>query len=304
MNKYLTLGGTCVVLVVATFLLDQAKPVTFSLSELPKIPAQAANCRFVWIPLSDTLYTNTAYERKSRGIFFVDQGQSPDAGTPLAKADSATLEVSSEQGSPYQLFIPYARDKNYVFFRDQIVSGADPQTFQIPADENCNVSDVISGTKPIDLHADEIGAIAPTTNGFTYTSTKYGFTFSYPKGWYVGDNHIGWGTFQLFDTSLATRGSGGGKVVGSKIEAGICSGLSGYTLDTNDYPGMTVNNTNMRIANQAAIRSDVHIADGLDARAYSVRFPNSENTFCVTMYGPPSKFKVLDNLVESLEWIR
>lgn len=140
----------------------------------------------------------------------------------------------------------------------------------------------------------------------TYTDEKYGFRFVYPQGWRIGDNRIDYGTLQLFNYSAA-QASGKGGFPGdggmNKIEAAISANNAYGSSD--DYPEKSRTTAEVTVAGQKATRTEVELAGGEKMIFYAVPLPKHPGKFFgVTIYGDPSNFHVLDEIIASIEWLQ
>lgn len=153
------------------------------------------------------------------------------------------------------------------------------------------------------INKDEyIGVISVNKNGQNvYASEKYNLRFTYPQGWRVGDNHLGYGTFQLFNfrSELYQKGFQKGQ---NKIEAGIGSGNTYGT--SSDYPEKTRVAKDVVVSGKLATRFEIELMGGEKILSYITALPNFSNKYLgITIYGDPLNFYVLDDLVKSIEWL-
>lgn len=149
-----------------------------------------------------------------------------------------------------------------------------------------------------------VGLISATTDGQNiYTSNKYGIKFTYPQGWRVGDNHLGYGTFQLFNYDVSQAGGKSLFPKGqNKIEASILSNNI-YGTST-DYPEKGRVVKQVLVAGQVATRFDIELVGGEKILSYIVSLPStSEKYFSINMYGDPLNFHILDEVVGSITWL-
>jgi hypothetical protein len=151
---------------------------------------------------------------------------------------------------------------------------------------------------------DYVGTISTSTDGqkSLYTSVKYGLRFSYPIEWRVGDNHLGYGTFQLFnyEESIANKHFSEGQ---NKIE--IVIGTDDFLKPSSDYPQKTNQSKQIKIDGHIITRHDIELVDGEKYRTYALALPRGPSTFLfLTIYGDPSNFSVLDEIVQSIEWTK
>ena len=171
---------------------------------------------------------------------------------------------------------------------------------------NTTVSATSSEQAPIsiDEFADSLGIISTSTNGnSSYTSKKFGISFLCPgKGWYVGDNHLGYGTFQLSNYDPVTAdGKDFGPASANKIEAGI-SKTNSYGTST-DYPEKERTSKKITIASQNVNVFDIQLVGGQKLRAYFVPLPTTSDEYIsMTIYGNEQNFHVLDEIVNSIKF--
>ncbi|MCR4330266.1 MAG: hypothetical protein NUV49_00020 [Patescibacteria group bacterium] len=175
---------------------------------------------------------------------------------------------------------------------------------EVPSTERTNVSQSPATT----INKDEYtGKISTNDNGKnSYINNRYNFKFTYPQEWRVGDNSLGYGTFQLFNypESIANGKSSFSPDNGmNKIEAGIsASGLYG---SSDDYPEKTRTAKEIEIAGQTAIRTEVELAGGERILSYVIPLPIiPQKSLSITIYGDPSNFRVLDEIIASFEWVQ
>lgn len=157
-----------------------------------------------------------------------------------------------------------------------------------------------------------VGQITTDVNGTsTYTSPKYGLSFTYPKGWRVGDNHLGYGTFQLFNYDESeVDGKSVFKNGQNKIEAGVSTGspeesAAQIKIDPHaDYIISSVTHTRVKIAGQDSIRTDVVLMGGQQFHTYRIPLKTTSGVFLgISMYGDALNFSILDQIVRSIMWI-
>ena len=122
----------------------------------------------------------------------------------------------------------------------------------------------------------------------------------------VGDNHLGYGTFQLFKYAnlLESRDDGfSGEGSINKIEAGI-SASNSYGTST-DYPEKERITKEVVVAGQPAIRFEVELSGGQKILSYSILLPTMIDKYLsIVIYGDSSNFHILDEIVKSIEWMR
>lgn len=151
-----------------------------------------------------------------------------------------------------------------------------------------------------------VGVITQNANGQNvYTSSKYHLSFTYPQGWRVGDNHLGYGSFQIFnfEPEIGQKGFLKGQ---NKIEAGIAV-IDPHDFGKNtDFPEGYSTTTKVTIAGEPSIRFDINYpAGGVRLFSYIIPIPDTLNNYIgISIYGDPSNFYVLNDLVKSLEWLK
>lgn len=147
------------------------------------------------------------------------------------------------------------------------------------------------------------GAITQNQDGTNaYVNSHYKFSFTFPKGWHVGDRSLDGNTLQLFnyDESVYKKNF----VVGeNKIEASV-SLINTYGTSS-DYPEMKRKQRQIIIAGQNAVVYDIELVDGRKIRSYFVpiHYPLG-NYFGMTMYGYGDEinFGVIDAIMESFRF--
>ncbi len=158
---------------------------------------------------------------------------------------------------------------------------------------------------PINMN-EYAGTISTTTSGqLLYTNSKVALKFSFPQGWHLGSNTLGYGALQLFnyDENIASSKDGfDPNTKTNKIEAMISSENS-YT--NTEYPEKTRERKEIRINNQKIIRENIEFEYGAKLRFYSIPVPNENGKFLsIVIYGNSANFYILDDLVKSLEWLK
>lgn len=133
----------------------------------------------------------------------------------------------------------------------------------------------------------------------SYTSKEYGFHFQFPgMGWYVGDNHLGYGTFQL-SSNDPTTADGKDFVSGSvnKIEMAIVQNNANAT--STDYPEVSRSEKMVVVAGQKSKVFDIELQQG-NIRSYYIPLPQKPSLFLVmSIYGNVSNFHLLDEIAKS-----
>lgn len=130
-----------------------------------------------------------------------------------------------------------------------------------------------------------------------YTNNDYGFQFTIPQGWKVDSNILGekyGGTFRLLHTTGVSR---------NKIEASIGPSDGPIESTSEEFPS-SINTTQMHIAGELATRVTVELVDRSEEwLTYLIPLKATPGTALdITIFGDPSNFYVLDNLVRSITW--
>lgn len=152
---------------------------------------------------------------------------------------------------------------------------------------------------------DYVGIIATTTaNTMLYTSKKYNFQLIYPQGWNVGDNHLGYGTFQLFNYDLSQAlGKSFFPKGHNKIEAVISTSDLDEISDI--YSEKKRVEKEVVVAGQKATRVEVELLGGEKILIYIISLPTTSSQYLnISIYGDSSNFHVLDEMVESLVFLK
>ncbi|HVS79817.1 MAG TPA: hypothetical protein VHF05_02470 [Candidatus Paceibacterota bacterium] len=146
------------------------------------------------------------------------------------------------------------------------------------------------------------GTVTSTTNGqFIYRNDKIGIQFVFPAGWHIGSDSLNNGTLQLFnyDERMPRKGFSQGM---NKIEADINTHNVYFNTE---YPEKASSTKQITVAGQKSVQEDLELATGLKIRAYFIPMPSQPDLyFGIAVYGDPSNFYVLDNLVQSLSWVK
>ncbi len=146
------------------------------------------------------------------------------------------------------------------------------------------------------------GVITPGSTDalLRYASTKYGITFEFPRTWHMGDNHLGYGTFQIFNLAEEVGRYKNPDV--TKIEMVIHRQIeSGYSDIYEEASRVT---KEVSIAGRKGIVEHVELTNGMRSRRYAVALP-VENTFLwMTVGGNQENFYILDEVVKTLKFIQ
>jgi hypothetical protein len=164
-------------------------------------------------------------------------------------------------------------------------------------------------TSPIEADAAYAGEIATTTSGeHTYTNARYGFQFTYPSGWYVGDNILGMpygGTLQLFNYPpyAESRQSKSFATGENKIEGAIVQADMPAAYTSLEYPA-SIETAQFKIGGEFALRADVKFLVGeTKYRVYLLQLQKIPGkALRVIIYGDQANFYALDDLVKSIAW--
>jgi hypothetical protein len=143
----------------------------------------------------------------------------------------------------------------------------------------------------------------PTTKGFIYENQEFGFSFTYPEGWRLGDNNLGRGTLQLFNyQEQAENGSTFSKGL-NKIEAVVIENDSYESSD--DYPEERQEKTEVIIAGKKVTRVVTELNGGERTLSYLIPLIETDSkSLLITIYGDPANFNVLDNVILTFEWVK
>lgn len=177
------------------------------------------------------------------------------------------------------------------------------QLSSVPVSSQSKVSTTTqTGTQPQEF----AGNIATTSNGqMLYTSTKIGLTFAFPQSWHVGSNSLGYGSFQLFnydETAVSPKDSFAADTKMNKIEAGIGSAAS---FVNTEFPEKKRTTARVQITGGQVSRQDIEFSSGAKIRIYFIPVPHETGKFLsFDIAGDPNNFQVLDELVQSLRWLR
>lgn len=138
---------------------------------------------------------------------------------------------------------------------------------------------------------------------YTYTSKRYNFKFTYPSGWWVSDNRLGYGTLQILNYDISKANGGSIFPKGhNKIEATISSSNT-YGISS-DYPEKIRERREVIVAGQSGFRSEIELTGGEKILSYAIALPSNPNQyFSITIYGDPLNFYILDDLIKSIEWL-
>ena len=208
------------------------------------------------------------YEKDATHVFY--------NGTRIDGADAATFTVVSSR---------YGKDKFFVYDNGIKMSGVNPQKFSPISQDELPISAVIIGTSTDMLRL--------------YTSKEYGFHFLFSsKGWYIGDNCLGCGTFQLSNYDPATAdGKDFGPAYASKIEMAIVH--SNVNAASIDYPEIHRSENTVIVAGEKAKVFDIELLQG-KIRSYYIPLPKKPGLFlAMSIYGNDKNFHILDEIAKS-----
>lgn len=159
----------------------------------------------------------------------------------------------------------------------------------------------ISTSENIDEY---VGSISSTKDGDNiYTSQKYKLRFIYPKSWSIGDNHLGDGTFQIFNYDESHKT---GKSIFLKGQNKIEVVIEEKNIDatSSDYLNEKVMKNSFTFFGQPATKVEVELIGGHKVLYYFISLPNFTNKYLrLSIYGDPSNFYILDNLIKHLTWL-
>src|SRR3569623_327664 len=162
---------------------------------------------------------------------------------------------------------------------------------------------------PLDTSA-YVGVITDNADGSrTYISTRYGLSLTFPKEWYVGDNHLGSGTFQLSnydpaDPNLPAKDSMPPGY--AKFEMAIITASA--SEPSSDYPEQSRNTQHVTVAGQPALASEITFTGGTKSVIYVIDLPTEPTYLMIAAHAgndPASQeaaFSTLDKIVKSIKW--
>ncbi len=151
------------------------------------------------------------------------------------------------------------------------------------------------------------GIIATTTSGqHSYTNTLYGFQFTYPGGWRVGENSLNFVQLYNFPLSTAAYDAKGFAKNQNKVEAAVADSVStAPSSGAPDYVPISLQRTQITVANEIATRTDTEFAGGLKIRTYLLPIgPTPNKSLSISIYGDSANFGVLDEIVRSITWVK
>lgn len=155
------------------------------------------------------------------------------------------------------------------------------------------------------------GIISTNASGQrVYTNDKYGFQFTYPANWRVGDNALGMpngGTLQLLNSSKEDVGQSHGFARGeNKIEAAVINTESSSAMLSSsnpDSPAKSIEPISLSVLNGTITGVNVELIGGEKSRTYSIPLRAApDKSLLITIYGEASNFYALDTLVKSITW--
>lgn len=150
-----------------------------------------------------------------------------------------------------------------------------------------------------------VGDISTSTSGMMlYRNNQLGLAFEYPQGWRVSSNSLGYGMLQLFSYDVANAD---GKSVfpkgDNKIEAVIVN--DPIITTSSDYPEKSRETTPVSVVGQRADKTTVTLQGGEKSLIYIIPLPSQSGKFLrIVIYGDPANFSILDDLVQSIQWVQ
>lgn len=237
-----------------------------------------------------------ATDAKTIAEYFATPGiQTPVPPTPITIGGLPAMELDEMAYADYQMYL-IRSGKLYVI------------TINLPADEAQHVKNSIAFEPDLSAY---VGQITNNADGSrTYTSSKYGISFTFPGEWYVGDNHLGYGSFQLSnydpnDPNLPAKDSMAPGY--AKIEIVISD--AAMSEPTSDYPEQSRNSQHVTVAGQSGIATEVTYAGGNKSVSYGIALPDGSGKYLfITAHAgndaptQASAFKTLDTIVKSITW--
>jgi len=126
-------------------------------------------------------------------------------------------------------------------------------------------------------------------NRMLVTNTALGFQFSVPGIWRIGDNRLGYGTFQMFNYEEAAA-------TGSKWDAGENKIEMALIDDPATFASGSM--TPVKIAGEDAFRTEGEFKNYV---SYIVPLKAAPGKFItMTIYGDPKNYTLLDSVVATL----
>lgn len=141
-----------------------------------------------------------------------------------------------------------------------------------------------------------------STAGGVYTSEEYGFRFSYPDDWYMGNGDLERGTLQFFNYDKSKASGAVFSAGTNKIEA-IVVAVSPYE-PSSDYPEKTHMTTKTVVGGREASRIEVELVGGEKMLGYLIPLANTNGKFlAIAIYGDPLNFRILEDIVTGFGWM-
>jgi len=136
-----------------------------------------------------------------------------------------------------------------------------------------------------------------------YTNEEYGFQFIYPEGWYIGDNNLGRGTLQLFNYQESEASVSFFSQGMNKIEAVVVA--DNPYESSSDYPDAIREITEVNVVGQKSSRVEIELTNLEKMIGYLIPLENHDGKYiAITIYGDPSNFYVLEEIVASLTLLK
>jgi hypothetical protein len=147
-----------------------------------------------------------------------------------------------------------------------------------------------------------VGEIASDASGNnTYTSPKYGISFTYPKGWHIDSNSLGYGTLRLINFDVRANEQRDFAPGQNKIEVNIDTHPS--VEYSPDYPNEKHEITRVEIGGIRTVRTVVFLSEGLEFLNYIIPIPAlKEKYLTMSMWGDSANFYVLDQVARSIKF--
>lgn len=165
----------------------------------------------------------------------------------------------------------------------------------------CGTDGVHIAAKQDDMNQ-YVGEITTDAQGDNvYTSKKYGLSFTYPKGWRIEQNNLGYGGVQIVNYDISTVGERRSFSSGqNKIGMGISSNPTvGYTPD---YPQEKHKSTQVKVAGADAMRTEVFLSKGVEFLNYIIPLHPQGEYLTLSIFGDTSNFSILDKIAQSVKF--
>ena len=171
--------------------------------------------------------------------------------------------------------------------------------------DNLNIAEVLAEKEPliennITKNQNSNNTDVLSTEDTTYINKVYKFKLIYPARWRIQDSSDELLQFYNYPLSEAIEGS----VFlerNNKIE--IYIGENNVFESSDDYPESTRTETSSKILGQSARRIETILISGDKILGYAFSIHNSNKILNISIYGDTLNFKILDDMIRTIEWI-